>query len=89
MNNPNEHDYPMQPLSPNAPPDDAPLFEEPTAMHPARAAYNRFRYEMADDLDTPRPVGFGGMNMKPDFVGSYMVKRMIEAQERQMGRQGN
>jgi len=54
-----------------------------------RAAANKFRYEIAEDISPA--VRFGHVNKsygKADYTSGYLVKRMIEAQERQMQNQG-
>ena len=41
----------------------------------ARAALDNMKFEIASEL---------GINLKQGYIGGYMVKRMIEQQERQM-----
>ena len=61
----------------------------------AKGALDRFKYEVANELGVPR-YRIGIRNRKPELpkteriLGGYMVKKMIEAQERQMssGSQG-
>jgi len=56
-----------------------------------RDAINKFRYEMADDFSAALGMGMG-MGFGPwgagGYSSEYLVKRMIEAQERQMQNQG-
>ena len=55
-----------------------------------RDAINKFRYEMADELNAPLGygMGFGLQWGTGGYSSEYLVKRMIEAQERQMQNQG-
>lgn len=50
----------------------------------------RFKYEVADELGVPLSNGYNGdLTAKHNgSVGGYMVKKMIEAQERQMAGKG-
>ena len=50
----------------------------------------RFKYEVADELGVPLSNGYhGDLTAKQNgSVGGYMVKKMIEAQERQMAGKG-
>lgn len=50
----------------------------------------RFKYEVADELGVPLNNGYNGdLTAKQNgSVGGYMVKKMIEAQERQMAGKG-
>ncbi len=50
----------------------------------------RFKYEVADELGVPLSNGYNGdLTAKQNgSVGGYMVKKMIEAQERQMAGKG-
>ena len=50
----------------------------------------RFKYEVADELGVPLSNGYNGdLTAKQNgSVGGYMVKKMIEAQERQMAGTG-
>lgn len=50
--------------------------------------YNRFRYEISDDNYFPHFSGSGSSNSKTKYSSPYMVKKLIEAQERQMNNQG-
>ena len=52
--------------------------------------FNKFRYEIAKEETFPTLTGGNsrGLGSNNNFVGSYMVRKMIEAQERQMENQG-
>ena len=52
----------------------------------AKSALNRFKYEVAGELGVPLTEGYNGnlTSKQNGSVGGYMVKKMIEAQERQM-----
>lgn len=58
----------------------------------AKSAMNRFKMEVANELGVPLSDGYNGnlTSKENGSVGGYMVKKMIEAQERQMssGSQG-
>ena len=59
----------------------------------AKEAMNRFKMEVANELGVPlNSNGYNGnlTSAQNGSVGGYMVKKMIEAQERQMssGSQG-
>ena len=51
-----------------------------------KKSLERFKYEVADELGVPLKNGFNGdLTAKQNgSVGGYMVKKMIEAQEKQM-----
>ena len=49
------------------------------ANRSTKKSLERFKYEVADELGVPLSNG---------SVGGYMVKKMIEAQERQMAGKG-
>jgi len=51
-----------------------------------KKSLERFKYEVADELGVPLREGSGGdlTARQNGSVGGYMVKKMIEAQERQM-----
>ena len=55
----------------------------------ARAALNQFKYEVANEIGVPLKQGYNGdlTSAQNGSVGGYMVKKMIEAQERQMAGQ--
>ena len=52
----------------------------------AREALNKFKYEVANEIGVPLKQGYNGdlTSAQNGYVGGYMVKKMIEAQERQM-----
>ena len=52
----------------------------------AREALNQFKYEVANEIGVPLKQGYNGdlTSAQNGYVGGYMVKKMIEAQERQM-----
>ena len=52
----------------------------------AKSALNRFKYEVANELGVPLTDGYNGnlTSKQNGSVGGYMVKKMIEAQERQI-----
>lgn len=56
------------------------------AVPEAKGALNRFKYEVANELGVPLTDGYNGnlTSKQNGSVGGYMVKKMIEAQERQM-----
>ena len=58
----------------------------------AKGALDRFKYEVANEFGVPLTDGYNGnlTSKQNGSVGGYMVKKMIEAQERQMsgGSQG-
>lgn len=56
------------------------------AVPEAKGALNRFKYEVASELGVPLTEGYNGnlTSKQNGSVGGYMVKKMIEAQERQM-----
>ena len=57
-----------------------------TAVPEAKSALNRFKYEVASELGVPLSDGYNGdlTSRQNGSVGGYMVKKMIEAQERSM-----
>lgn len=57
-----------------------------TSVPEAKEAMNRFKYEVASELGVPLKDGYNGdlTSRQNGSVGGYMVKKMIEAQERQM-----
>ncbi|MDO5335956.1 MAG: alpha/beta-type small acid-soluble spore protein [Eubacteriales bacterium] len=57
-----------------------------TAVPEAKSALNRFKFEVANELGVPLTDGYNGnlTSKQNGSVGGYMVKKMIEAQERQM-----
>ena len=52
----------------------------------AREALDQFKYEVAQELNIPLKRGYNGdlTSRQNGSVGGYMVKKMIEEQERQM-----
>ncbi|MCL2577072.1 MAG: alpha/beta-type small acid-soluble spore protein [Defluviitaleaceae bacterium] len=52
----------------------------------AREAMNKFKYEVASEIGVPLKQGYNGdlTSAQVGYVGGYMVKKMIEEQERQM-----
>ena len=56
------------------------------AVPEAKDALDRFKYEVASELGVPLKEGYNGdlTSRQNGSVGGYMVKRMIEAQEKQM-----
>ena len=60
------------------------------ANRSTKKTLERFKYEVADELGVPLSNGYNGdLTAKQNgSVGGYMVKKMIEAQERQMAGKG-
>ena len=60
------------------------------ANRSTKKSLERFKYEVADELGVPPSNGYNGdLTAKQNgSVGGYMVKKMIEAQERQMAGKG-
>jgi len=62
----------------------------------AATSFNKFRHEVAEEITPSLLTGYrDGMSSSSSKIGSfgsfrgeYLLKRMIEAQERQMGNQG-
>ena len=56
------------------------------AVPEAKSALDRFKYEVANELGVPLTDGYNGnlTSKQNGSVGGYMVKKMIEQQERQM-----
>ena len=56
------------------------------AVPEARAALDAFKYEVANEIGVPLKQGYNGdlTSAQNGSVGGYMVKKMIEAQERAM-----
>ncbi|MFT4105899.1 MAG: alpha/beta-type small acid-soluble spore protein [Lacrimispora sp.] len=52
----------------------------------AKEAMDRFKMEVASEIGVPLTNGYNGnlTSAQNGSVGGYMVKKMIEAQERQM-----
>ena len=59
------------------------------AVPEAKGALDRFKYEGANEIGVPLKDGYNGdlTSRQNGSVGGYMVKKMIEAQERQMSGQ--
>lgn len=57
-----------------------------TNVPEAKSAMNKFKMEVATELGVPLTDGYNGnlTSAQNGSVGGYMVKKMIEAQERQM-----
>jgi hypothetical protein len=57
-----------------------------TNIPEAKSAMNRFKMEVASELGVPLTDGYNGnlTSAQNGSVGGYMVKKMIEEQERQM-----
>ena len=60
------------------------------ANRSTKKSLERFKYEVADELGVPLSNGYNGdlAAKQNGSVGGYMVKKMIEAQERQMAGKG-
>lgn len=58
------------------------------AIPEARAALNQFKYEVANEIGVPLKKGYNGdlTSYQNGSVGGYMVKKMIEAQEKEMAK---
>ena len=56
------------------------------AVPEAKGALNRFKFEVANELGVPLTDGYNGnlTSKENGSVGGYMVKKMIEQQEKQM-----
>ncbi len=56
------------------------------AVPEAKSALDRFKFEVANELGVPLTDGYNGnlTSKENGSVGGYMVKKMIEAQEKQM-----
>ena len=56
------------------------------AVPEAKGALDRFKYEVANEIGVPLKDGYNGdlTSKQNGSVGGYMVKKMIENQERQM-----
>ena len=56
------------------------------AVPEAKGALNRFKFEVANELGVPLTDGYNGnlTSKQNGSVGGYMVKKMLEAQERSM-----
>ena len=56
------------------------------AVPEAKGALDKFKYEVASELGVPLSDGYNGdlTSRQNGSVGGYMVKKMIEEQEKQM-----
>lgn len=52
----------------------------------ATSAMDKFKYEVAQEIGVPLKRGYNGdlTSAQNGYVGGYMVKKMIENQEREM-----
>ncbi len=52
----------------------------------AKEALNRFKYEVANEIGVPLKQGYNGdlTSYQNGSVGGYMVKKMIQDQEKRM-----
>ena len=52
----------------------------------AKAALEQYKFEVASEIGVPLKKGYNGdlTSAQNGYVGGYMVKKMIEAQEREM-----
>lgn len=59
------------------------------AVPEAKGALDKFKFEVASELGVPLTDGYNGdlTSKQNGSVGGYMVKKMIEEQERQMSGQ--
>ena len=57
-----------------------------TVVPEAKGALNQMKYEIASELGINLKQGYNGdlPSRQAGYIGGYMVKRMIEQQERQM-----
>jgi hypothetical protein len=56
------------------------------AVPEAKAALDQFKFEVANEIGVPLTKGYNGdlTSSQNGSVGGYMVKKMIEAQQKQM-----
>lgn len=56
------------------------------AVPEAMSALEQFKFEVANEIGVPLKKGYNGdlTSAQNGYVGGYMVKKMIEAQERKM-----
>lgn len=61
-----------------------------TNVPEAKEALSRFKMEIANEIGVPLSNGYNGnlTSAQNGSVGGYMVKKMIEAQEKQMSGKG-
>ncbi len=57
-----------------------------TSVPEAKSAMNKFKMEVANEIGVPLSDGYNGnlTSAQKGSVGGYMVKKMIEAQEKEM-----
>ena len=57
-----------------------------TSVPEAKEALNKFKFEVAQEIGVPLKQGYNGdlTSAQNGYVGGYMVKKMIEAQEKMM-----
>ena len=57
----------------------------------AKAAMEQFKYEVANEIGVPLKKGYNGdlTSAQNGYVGGYMVKKMIEQQEKMMADKSN
>ena len=55
----------------------------------AREAMDKFKYEVASEIGVPLKKGYNGdlTSAQNGYVGGYMVKKMIEEQEKKTANQ--
>jgi len=60
--------------------------QQTASVPEARAALDNMKYEIASELGINLKQGYNGdlPSRQAGYIGGYMVKRMIEQQERQM-----
>ena len=60
------------------------------AVPEAKAALDKFKYEVASELGVPLTEGYNGdlTSKQNGSVGGHMVRKMIEAQEKEMAERG-
>jgi len=59
----------------------------PKTGNPGQSAMEKFKFEVASEIGVPLKQGYNGdlTSAQTGYVGGYMVKKMLEAQEKQMG----
>jgi len=63
-----------------------PKTTQPKTTTPTQNAMEKFKFEVASEIGVPLKKGYNGdlTSAQTGYVGGYMVKKMIEAQEKQM-----
>jgi len=63
-----------------------PKTTQPKTTVPPISAMEKFKFEVASEIGVPLKKGYNGdlTAAQTGYVGGYMVKKMIEAQQRQM-----